>query len=75
MKKAYRQNEKKALSNIVLSVSDEYTYLITSCNTAKAAWDALQSHFERDTLANRIYLKKQYFRAVMKDGEAMEGHC
>ena len=74
VKKAYRQNEKKALSNIVLAVSDEYTYLITSCNTAKAAWDALQSHFERDTLANRIYLKKQYFRAVMKDGESMEAH-
>ena len=69
MKKAYRQNKKKTVSSIVLAVSAKNTYLITSRIIAKAAWDALQSHFERDILANRIYLKKHYFRVVMKDGE------
>lgn len=74
VKKAYSLNSQKALSQIVLAVSDEFIYLITECETPKEAWDKLQSHFERDTLANRIYLKKQYFRAVMKDGECVEVH-
>lgn len=74
VKKAYKLKSQKALSQIVLAVSDEFIYLITECETPKAAWDKLQSHFERDTLANRIYLKKQYFRAVMKDGECVEAH-
>lgn len=74
VKKAYTTGNRKALSHIVLTVSDELIYLITECESPKAAWDKLSSHFERDTLANRIYLKKQYFRAVMKDGESIEKH-
>lgn len=74
VKKTYKLHSQKALSQIVLAVSDEFIYLITECETPKAAWDRLQSHFERDTLANRIYLKKQYFRAIMKDGESVEAH-
>lgn len=73
-KKKYTLRAQRALSQIVLAVSDEYIYLITECDSAKAAWEKLQSHFERDTIANRIYLKKQYFRAVMKDGKSMEAH-
>jgi len=37
VRKAYEINEMKAFSHIVLAASDEYTYLITSCDTVKAA--------------------------------------
>ena len=37
------------------------------------AWDALRNHFERETLANKLFLKK-YFRTEMKDGTSMEAH-
>jgi len=73
-KKAFKLNAQKAHSQIVLSVSDEFIYLITECETAQQAWEKLQSHFERDTLANRIYLKKQYFRAVMKSNDSVENY-
>ena len=38
----------------------------------KDAWDTLKNHFERDTLANKLLLKKKYFRTEMKDGTSME---
>ena len=49
-----------ALSHIVLAVSDELLYLITECETSKAAWDKLQAHFERDSLAYHLFLNKKY---------------
>ena len=63
-----------ALSHIVLAVSDELLYLITECETSKAAWDKLQAHFERDSLANHLFLNKKYFRTVMDENESIESH-
>ena len=37
-------------------------------------WDTLRSHFERGTLANKLYLKKKYFRKEMEEGTSMEAH-
>ena len=32
----------------------------------------MKQHFERDTLANKLFLKKQYFRKEMKQGHLKE---
>ncbi len=39
-------------------------------------WDALRGHYERETLANKLFLKKQYFyfRKEMNEGTSMEMH-
>ena len=52
VKEAYKERSRKAFSHIVLSVSTELLYLITDCNSAADAWNKLQSHFERNILAN-----------------------
>ena len=49
-------------------------YLITSLDKPKDAWDALCCHFERDTLANKLFLKKQFFRTEIKEGTSVEAH-
>lgn len=49
-------------------------YLITSCKTPKKAWDMLNLHFERDTFANKLFLKKKYFRCEMKERENITEH-
>ena len=59
---------------IVLAVSDELLYLITGCTSPKQAWDTLQKHFERDTLTNRLFLKKHYFRTIMGENTSIEQH-
>ncbi len=49
-------------------------YLITLCELLKDAWDTLKKHFERDTLANKLNLKKQYFRKEMCEGTQINAH-
>jgi hypothetical protein len=73
-KNEYFSKAAKALSYIVLAVSDDLLYLITECEDAQSAWNKLQLHFERDTLANRLFLKKKYFRTVMNERESIENH-
>ena len=51
--------QQKAFSTIVMSVSSSLLYLITSCKLPKDAGDTLK---ECDTLANKLFLKKVYFR-------------
>ena len=70
----YNKRLQKAFSTIVLSISPSQLYLITSYDKPKPAWDALCNHFERDTLANKLLLKKQYFRLEMKEGTPIEAH-
>ena len=61
-------------SSIVMAVSTPQLYLVTSCQEPKEAWEALRNHFECETLANKLFLKKQYFRTEMKEGTSMENH-
>ncbi len=54
-----KNRRKKGFSVLVLNVSTPQLYLITSCKTSKEACDMLKGHFERDTLANKLFLKKK----------------
>ena len=58
----------------MLAIDSAQLYLITSSEEPKQAWDALRKHFERGTLANKLFLKKRYFRSEMKEGTPVEQH-
>ena len=73
-KTAYVRRCEKAFSTLVLGVSSEVIYLIRSCETVKDAWEKLEGHFQRNSLANKLYLKKCYFRANMAEGTGLENH-
>ena len=47
-------------------------FIVTLCERPKEAWDALRKHFERETLVNKLFMKKQYFRMEMKEGTSMK---
>ena len=74
VRRTFRENSQKALSTIVMAISTPQLYLVTSCETPQDVWDTLRSHFERETLANKLFLKKKYFRKEMKEGTSMEVH-
>ena len=61
----FNKRSQKAFSTMVMSVSSLQLYLITSYEELRRAWTALRNHFERDTLVNKLILKKQYFRMEM----------
>ena len=67
----HQKKAQKALSTLVMAISTSQLYLITSCEDA---WDALYNHFERSTLANKLMLKKEYFRMEMKENITIEAH-
>jgi len=46
-------------------------YRVTSCIKPIEAWDSLWEHFKGKTLANKLYLKKRYFRTEMEEGSFM----
>ena len=70
----YNKKSRRAFSTIVMAVSATQLYLITSCDTPKKAWDSLRTHFERDSLSNKIMMKKLYFRTEMAEGTSVEEH-
>ena len=64
-----RQKSQKALSTIIMAmaISTPKLYLMTSCEQPKDVWETLCKHYERETLANKLFLKKKYFRMEMKE--------
>ena len=70
----FQKKPQKTLSTLVLAISASQLYLVTSCEQARDAWVALWNHFERDTLADKLFLKKQYFRTEMKEETSAEKH-
>lgn len=74
VKAKYSKRAQRAFSTIALSVSSELVYLISDATSASDAWDKLAAHFERNTVANKLFLKKQYFRAVMRDKASISQH-
>ena len=70
----HQKKAQKALSTLVMAISTSQLYLITSCEKPKDAWDALCNHFERSTLANKLMLKKEYFRMEMKENVSIEAN-
>ena len=64
----------RAFSTIVLNIATPQLYLVTSCKTPVDAWQTLIGHFERRTLANKLFPKKLYFRCEMKEGMSINEH-
>ena len=70
----YHSDSQKAFSIIAMSVATSQLYLITSCEQPKEPWDALKKHFKRETLGNKLFLKKQYFRKEMREETSIYVH-
>ena len=74
VREKFQAEQQKAFSTIVMSISSSLLYLITLCEVPKDAWDTLKRHFERETLGNKLFLKKQYFRKEMSEGTSINAH-
>jgi len=49
----FAQKSQKAFSTIVLAISTNQLYLVTSCDGQNEAWEVLHANFIRGTLANK----------------------
>ena len=73
----FKQKAQRAFSTIVMAVSTPQLYLVTACNEPKEVWDKLSDHFECETLANKLFLKKIFSYGNERGhayGTTLEGH-
>ena len=70
----YKKKMKKAMALICLSLADPQLTLVRSCTTAYEVWNTLVKHYEKPSLANRLYLRRKLFTTMMNEGGDMITH-
>jgi len=66
--------QQKAMATLVMGISPDFIYLVTSCTTPMGVWVTLKAQFERNTLANKLSLRRQYFTTKMQEGQSVQDH-
>ena len=77
-KEDYQEKQELAHSTLILGISDELTYLVSSCASAEEVWRTLRNHFEKSSLMNKFYLRKRFFRMELKEDQSVmerSTHC
>ena len=57
-----------------MSIDSDLIYLMTECQTPKEIWNKLKLRFERDTTANKLFLKRQFFSMKLKESDSLHEH-
>jgi hypothetical protein len=73
-KNEWHEKDTNALTIITNCLELNQVSHITSCSTAKAAWDELCRLFETQGFVTKMYLKEQLMVLKMKDHESMTKH-
>ncbi|CAB4021124.1 Hypothetical predicted protein [Paramuricea clavata] len=71
---SFEKAQKKTKALIVTSIKSDLIYLITECQTPKEIWDKLKQRFERDTIANKLFLKQRVFSLKVKESDSLDEH-
>jgi hypothetical protein len=71
---AFEKAQRKTKAPLVMSINSDLVHLITECETPKHIWDKLKERFERNTVANKLFLKQKLFSLKMKDCDSLDDH-
>ena len=64
----HKRRENQALALICLSISTENQIYVRSAVTASDAWNSLEQHFEKKSLAHKIFYRRKLYAAKMEKG-------
>ena len=70
----FDKSKQKAMATLVMGIHTSIIYMVTSCDDPKELWDTLKSQFERNTLANKLFLKRQFFTTKMSEDQRVRDH-
>jgi hypothetical protein len=74
-KNEFSDKKQKAAACLVLSISKELLHLISTCDEDPGQiWTILSNRFDRNTAANKLFLKKRLFRLQMHEGTPVQEH-
>jgi len=65
---SYEKGKRKAVSTLVIGIQSNLIYLVTSCTTPNDLNYTLNNQLERNILANKLFLKRQYLTTKIKRG-------
>ena len=70
----FRKKSRKALAMICLAMEDSQLPLVRSATGAHDAWSRLEGHFEKKSLANKLFLRRRFFTTMMEEGDDVLSH-
>ena len=70
----YKRKSRKAMAMICLAMEDSQLPLVRSANGAHDAWSRLEGHFEKKSLANKLFLRRRFFTTMMDEGDDVLQH-
>lgn len=70
------EEEQKAMSQIVLTLSDEVSHFVrrAGVTTARDTWTLLSKQFEQKGLSSRVFLRRKLLNIKYAEGESMQAH-
>ncbi|KAF1328946.1 Gag-pol polyprotein, partial [Globisporangium splendens] len=70
----FKRKARKAMVIICLAIEDSQLPLVRSASGAHDAWSKLGDHFEKKSLANKLFLRRRLFTAMMEEGDNVLAH-
>jgi gag-polypeptide of LTR copia-type/Domain of unknown function (DUF4219)/Zinc knuckle len=70
----FKKKSRKALAMICLAMEDSQLPLVRSASGAHDAWSRLEEHFEKKSLANKLFLRRRFFTTMMEEGDDVLAH-
>ena len=59
---------------ICLAMEDSQLPLVRSASGAHDAWSKLEDHFEKKSVANKLFLRRHFFTTMMEEGDDVLQH-
>uniref|UniRef100_H3H955 Integrase catalytic domain-containing protein n=1 Tax=Phytophthora ramorum TaxID=164328 RepID=H3H955_PHYRM len=70
----FKRKSRKALAIICLAMEDSQLPLVCSAKDAHDAWSRLEGHFQKKSLANKLFLRRRFFTTMMDEGDDVLEH-
>ncbi|KAG2892077.1 hypothetical protein PC119_g24453 [Phytophthora cactorum] len=71
---AFKRKSRKALAIICLAMEDSQLPFVRSASGPHDAWSRLEGHFEKRSLANKLFLRRRFFTTMMDEGDDVLEH-
>uniref|UniRef100_A0AAV1TIF2 Retrovirus-related Pol polyprotein from transposon TNT 1-94-like beta-barrel domain-containing protein n=1 Tax=Peronospora matthiolae TaxID=2874970 RepID=A0AAV1TIF2_9STRA len=70
----FKRKLRKALAIICLAMEDSQLPLVRSAIGAYDAWSVQEGHYEKKSLANKLFLRRRFFTTMMDEGDDVLEH-
>ena len=70
----FKRKNRMALATICLAMEDAQLPLVWSASGAHGAWSRLEDHFEKKSLAYKLFLRRRLFTTMMEEGDNVLAH-